>query len=611
MIVAFALLIAFAVPVLFLLALKRYDLYQTGKSKYNFFTLAFGLIAYFLAAQINPAILNIGLANSWEEVVVLWAPIVEEILKSLILIYFVNRADFNYIVDGAIYGFGVGIGFAVIENVQYMNNNLEIAFLVAIARVFSTNLVHATGSGIIGIALANQREDKSKPAPLIILGGYGFAIFFHALFNSMVSDGIAILVAIVYGLLGMGLIYFIIHRGMNIQKQWVREKLGMTDRVTEQETQVVHNIEKIHEILLPMEKRFGSGKANLVRSLIYKQAEIGIKRKLLSKDTSEVRKAEVKKIIEELGDDINKLRNQIGVYCMLMVREVYTDPEVNNQVFNLLNARIASAGIGQKGGGLWDRVAEKVKDAELQELKQSRLKAIKETSLFKELSEEALNAVAAKGVVKNYNKDEALMRKGDPADSFFVILKGSLKIVTTDSKGDEIVINKVDSGETIGELALIDQLPRSAGAIALENVEALELTRDAFFELLDERLDVSLGILRGFSNRLRFSTTYIEKVIDWSQKTAKGDYSFLENTQPIMNTANSDDAKAAQLLSAFYSMASKVKEREEGLKQQLEILTFQIDEERRKKEFEEITSTEFYSKLKEQAQTLRRKRQGS
>jgi CRP-like cAMP-binding protein len=169
----------------------------------------------------------------------------------------------------------------------------------------------------------------------------------------------------------------------------------------------------------------------------------------------------------------------------------------------------------------------------------------------------------------------------------------------------------VDGGETIGELALIDQLPRSAGAIALENVEALELTRDAFFELLDERLDVSLGILRGFSNRLRFSTTYIEKVIDWSQKTAEGDYSFLENTQPIMNTAHSDDAKASQLLSTFYLMVKKVKEREEGLKQQLEILTFQIDEERRKKEFEEITSTEFYSKLKEQAQTLRKKRQGS
>ena len=58
-------------------------------------------------------------------------------------------------------------------------------------------------------------------------------------------------------------------------------------------------------------------------------------------------------------------------------------------------------------------------------------------------------------------------------------------------------------------------------------------------------------------------------------------------------------------------MVRKVKAREEGLKQQVEKLAFEIDQERRKKEFEEITSTEFYARLKDQAQTIRRKRQGS
>jgi CRP-like cAMP-binding protein len=236
------------------------------------------------------------------------------------------------------------------------------------------------------------------------------------------------------------------------------------------------------------------------------------------------------------------------------------------------------------------------------------LQKISETEFFKELSDDASAAVAAKASMRKFTQGAALMRKGDPADSFFVILDGHVKIVTTDAKGDEIIINKVGPGESIGELALVDELPRSAGVIALDDVEALELTKDAFFDLLDDRLDVSLGIMRGFSNRLRFSTTYIEKVIDWSQKTAEGDYSFLEQTQPISNRAGTDDDKAAQLLSAFYSMVRKVKAREEDLKQELERLTFEIDQERRKREFEEITGTEFYSKLKEQAQELRRKR---
>lgn len=236
------------------------------------------------------------------------------------------------------------------------------------------------------------------------------------------------------------------------------------------------------------------------------------------------------------------------------------------------------------------------------------LQKLHETEFFKELSGEALEAVAGKASLRHFALNEAMMRKGDPADSFFVILDGNVKIVTTDARGDEIIINKVGPGESIGELALVDERPRSAGVIALENVEALELTKEAFFELLEQRLDVALGILRGFSSRLRFSTTYIEKVIDWSQKTAEGDYTFLETTQPITNTAGTDDDKAAQLLSAFYSMVRKVKAREEGLKQELERLTFEIDQERRKKEFEEITGTEFYTKLKEQAQTIRKKR---
>lgn len=236
------------------------------------------------------------------------------------------------------------------------------------------------------------------------------------------------------------------------------------------------------------------------------------------------------------------------------------------------------------------------------------LQKIRKTDFFKELSDDASAAVAAKGSTRKFAPGEAMMRKGDPADSFFVILEGYLKIVTTDAKGEEIIINKVGPGESIGELALVDEHPRSAGVIALEDVEALEFTKEAFFELLDQRLDVSLGILRGFSSRLRFSTTYIEKVIDWSQKTAEGDYSFLDQTQPITTRTRSDDDKAAQLLSAFYSMVSKVKAREDNLKHELERLNFEIDQERRKREFDEITGSEFYVKLKEQAQALRRKR---
>lgn len=332
-------------------------MFQTGQIGFNFATLVGGLIAYEIAAKINPGMVNAGWVT-WDQVIRITAPIIEELLKGLILIYLVQRADFNYVVDGALYGFGAGIGFAIIENFEYVTGNPEIALTVAIARVFSTNLVHATASGLIGTALAYRRGDSTWRGWAIVLGGYAVSILIHMVFNTMVNAGAFLAVAIIFGLTGMALIWYVIKRGLNVQKEWVAEKLNMTDRVTKQETKVVSNIEAINEVLVPVEKRFGTKMASLVRSLIYKQAEMGIKRKLLETAANETRRKDINKIIADLSVETNELRKQIGPYCMMMVRSVYLDHDI--QIWNLLNARVAAAGLGQKGGGLWDRVNERL-----------------------------------------------------------------------------------------------------------------------------------------------------------------------------------------------------------------------------------------------------------
>ncbi len=233
---------------------------------------------------------------------------------------------------------------------------------------------------------------------------------------------------------------------------------------------------------------------------------------------------------------------------------------------------------------------------------------LKRIAIFSGLSEEALTEISKRASNRKVETGAALMKKGEPGDSLFLINEGWVKIVTVDSKGDELILNKCGPGEAIGEMALLDGGVRSAGAIALEDTQFLELNRETFEKILDQRTDVALAIIRGYSSRLRFATTYIERAIDWAQKIAEGDYSFIDKSESDVNSASTDDGKAAQLLSAFFTMVRKVKEREDGLKQQLEKLTFEIDQSRRKQEFEEITGTEFYANLKEQAKALRQKR---
>lgn len=233
---------------------------------------------------------------------------------------------------------------------------------------------------------------------------------------------------------------------------------------------------------------------------------------------------------------------------------------------------------------------------------------LQKSFLFRGLPEEALVTVAQKAVLRHLAEGDVLMRRGETGDSLFMINDGWFKIVMQDGQGGELIINKTGPGETLGEMALLDEAPRSATVIALTGAKVLELKKEAFQEILDQRPDIALSLIRGFSSRLRFSTTYIQKAIDWTQKIAEGDYSIIEQTQPADSGMSTDEDKASQLLSAFFQMVRSVKAREDNLKQQLERLSLEIDEARRKQEFEDLTSTDFYANLKEQAKKLRAQR---
>src|SRR5512136_1642164 len=111
------LLVAVAVPVLFLVLVRWLDLYASGSFRAVLICLGGGAVAFLLAVRVDGAVLDLA---GYTLVVTLAAPIIEEILKSLILIYAVRRRDFTYFVDGAICGFAAGTAFAVLENLFYV-----------------------------------------------------------------------------------------------------------------------------------------------------------------------------------------------------------------------------------------------------------------------------------------------------------------------------------------------------------------------------------------------------------------------------------------------------------------------------------------------------------
>ncbi|HET7377560.1 MAG TPA: PrsW family glutamic-type intramembrane protease, partial [Anaerolineae bacterium] len=105
-------IVAIVIPLGFLYLVRWLDLYASGSFKTVLICFAWGWVAFLLALQTNNAVLT-NTDIEFITVLTFVAPIVEEIFKSLILVYFVQRPEFTYFVDGAIYGFAAGTGFSV------------------------------------------------------------------------------------------------------------------------------------------------------------------------------------------------------------------------------------------------------------------------------------------------------------------------------------------------------------------------------------------------------------------------------------------------------------------------------------------------------------------
>ncbi|HTX91951.1 MAG TPA: cyclic nucleotide-binding domain-containing protein [Anaerolineales bacterium] len=239
--------------------------------------------------------------------------------------------------------------------------------------------------------------------------------------------------------------------------------------------------------------------------------------------------------------------------------------------------------------------------------------SLKDILLFHGLPDPELDTLGQKALDRSYATGEALMRQGESGDSLFLIVNGKVKIVSENAQGGELILNQCGPGETIGEMALFDQGKRSATVVAVQPTQALELKRQDFLDLINQRPELSLSLIRSNTARLRFATTYIEKAIELSKHITDGDYSTVmsetREAQPAADSAEPNAAKAERLLSAFFRMAQEVKAREDQLKQEVRKLMLEIDETRRRQQVEEVTGTDFYAHLKSEAARLRRERQ--
>jgi CRP/FNR family transcriptional regulator, cyclic AMP receptor protein len=131
---------------------------------------------------------------------------------------------------------------------------------------------------------------------------------------------------------------------------------------------------------------------------------------------------------------------------------------------------------------------------------------LKQVYLFKHLEGTELQAIAAQTREVSFKKNAILMTEGDIGESMYIIRSGSVKVFVSDSDGKELILYHQNTGSIVGDIALLDDAPRSASVTATEATHAFMISKAKFLDLLREHPELSIGVIRSLTQRLREAT---------------------------------------------------------------------------------------------------------
>lgn len=125
--------------------------------------------------------------------------------------------------------------------------------------------------------------------------------------------------------------------------------------------------------------------------------------------------------------------------------------------------------------------------------------------LFASLHEEALNVLISLMRPVNFSPSQTILREGESGDSFYIIVKGTVKFVTYNHKGSEVIFGEASEGEYFGELSMLTNQPRAARVVAVTETQTLALDFSAFEQFLLSTPHAAIEVMRTLALRIHKS----------------------------------------------------------------------------------------------------------
>ena len=131
--------------------------------------------------------------------------------------------------------------------------------------------------------------------------------------------------------------------------------------------------------------------------------------------------------------------------------------------------------------------------------------------LFRGLPEELIERVAALAFRRSFGKDEVIFSQGDEGDALYGVVSGRVRISAAGPEGREVFLNIMEPGDTFGEIAVMDGLPRTAAATALDQATLIVIKRQDFLRLLEREPQLAIHLLKLLCERLRWTSELVEE----------------------------------------------------------------------------------------------------
>ena len=153
------------------------------------------------------------------------------------------------------------------------------------------------------------------------------------------------------------------------------------------------------------------------------------------------------------------------------------------------------------------------KTGDARRLSSNRLSVLRKHPYFADLEPEAFEQLFRYAKLTTFKRGATICSKGDPGNSLFAVISGTVKISVSSPDGRNAILNLIGAGDLFGEIAVLDGQARTADATANTNCEIYVIDRRDFLPFVRSQPALAMKFIEILCTRLRWTSDQVEQVI--------------------------------------------------------------------------------------------------